>query len=145
MESELIEILDQHGLLQKYDANVKKVIFYIFIKRISERLNDPDLLFYHNKSLADNHPIFQYFEKTKIDEFVNKLCQKIKKTTNKLFYIKQKITLPEQSLVNDLDGSVIDQIFSLKEQSPVNPKLLKEFLEKSNLKDLFTNLSKKVC
>jgi hypothetical protein len=145
IEEGLIELLYQHDLLKKFDANVKKVIFYVFVKSISERLNDTDLLFYHNGTLSDNHELFHYFDREKLEIYINKLCHKVKNTTNKLFFLKQKITLPPKSLIHDLDGSVIDEIFILKEKRPVDPRVLKDFLEKNHLKDLFCKLSKKIC
>ena len=145
IEREIVEILYEHDLLRKFDANVKKVIFYMFLNSISERLNDTDLLFYHSGTLSDLHELGQYFDKSKLDNYINKLCITIKKSTNKLFFLKQKITLPTKSLIHDLDGSVMDEIFLLKEQRPVDPKVLLNFLKKSNLKNLFARLSKKVC
>ena len=145
IEREIIETLYEHDLLVKFDSNVKKVIFYIFLNRISERLNDKDLLFYHSGVLSDLHELGQYFDKNKLDTYINKLCNEVRRSTNKLFFLKQKITLPTKSLIHDLDGSVIDEIFILKEQRPVDPKVLLSFLERTNLKSLFNKLSKKVC
>lgn len=145
IETEIINILYDYGLLSKFDKNVKKIIFYTFVKKLDECLSDSDLLFYHNGKLSDDHELFLHYDRSKIDKFVNKICQNIKKNTNRLFFLNKKITLPSKSFINELDGSVIDEIFLLKERKSVDPKLLKEFLNKNHLKDLFNNLSKKVC
>jgi hypothetical protein len=106
---------------------------------------DNELLFYHNKNISDDHELLQHFDKTKLNDYILKICNKIKKSTNRLFFLNKKITLPEKSLVNDLDGSVIDEIFLLKESKSVEPKTLKKFLNKHHLKDIFDDLSKKIC
>ena len=146
IEKEIINILFDYGLLSKFDHNVKKIIFFVFVKRISDEMRrDNDLLYYHNRNLSDDHELLQHFDKTKLNDYILKICNKIKKSTNRLFFLNKKITLPEKSFVNDLDGSVIDEIFLLKESKPVDPKTLKEFLNKHHLKDIFNDLSKKVC
>jgi hypothetical protein len=139
-------MLYSYGLLTKFNYNVKKIIFFVFVKRISDEMRrDNDLLYYHNRNLSDDHELLQHFDKTKLNDYILKICNKIKKSTNRLFFLNKKITLPEKSFVNDLDGSVIDEIFLLKESKPVDPKTLKEFLNRHHLKDIFNDLSKKVC
>ena len=146
IETEIIDMLYSYGLLTKFNYNVKKIIFFVFVKRISDEMRrDNDLLYYHNRNLSDDHELLQHFDKTKLNDYILKICNKIKKSTNRLFFLNKKITLPEKSFVNDLDGSVIDEIFLLKESKPVDPKTLKEFLNRHHLKDIFNDLSKKVC
>jgi hypothetical protein len=146
VEKEIMDMLFDYGLLTKFDYNVKKIIVSIFVKRITDKMKeDNELLFYHNRNISDDHELFEHFDKVKLNDYINKICNKIKKSTNRLFFLNKKITLPEKSYVNDLDGSVIDQIFLLKESKAVDPKALKEFLNKHHLKDIFKDLSKKVC
>jgi len=146
IEKEIMDMLFDYGLLAKFDYNVKKIIVSIFVKRITDKMKlDNDLLFYYDKTISDDHELLQHFDKTKLNDYILKICNKIKKSTNRLFFLNKKITLPEKSFINDLDGSVIDQIFLLKESKPVDPKTLREFLNKHYLKDIFKDLSKKVC
>jgi hypothetical protein len=146
IEKEVIDTLYDYNLLIKLERNVKKIIFYFFVKRLSDKLNaNNDLLFYHDTHLSDDHELFTHFDKEKLTVFINKICQKLKKVTNRIFFHKKKITLPSQALTNELEGSVIDEVLLLGIRKPVDAKELKDFLDKNHLKDLFNNLSKKVC
>lgn len=146
IEKEIIDLLYDYKLLVKFDLNVKKIIFYVFVKRMSELLvSDKDLLLYHNNLFSESHELFQYFDKDKLITHLNKICKKIQKATNRIFYIKNKITLPNRSLVSELDGSVIDEVVLLKDKKPIDPKNLITFLSSIHLTELYKNLSKKVC
>jgi hypothetical protein len=146
IEKEIVDILFEYKLLSKLNKDVKKIIFYYFVKKIGDKINNNrNLLFFHDNSFSDDHELFQHYDKEKLTIFINKICVKLKKVTNKLFFLKKKIDLPQQALINELEGSVIDQVLLLSLENPVDPKKLKSFLEENSLKDLFTNLSKKVC
>lgn len=146
IEKEILDVLYDYKLLSKLDRNVKKIIFYYFVKRFGDKINNNnDLLFFHDNIFSDSHELFQYYDKEKLTNFINKICIKLKRVTNKIFFLKKKMDLPSQALLNELEGSVIDQLMLLSIENPVDPKKLKSFLEENSLKDLFTNLSKKVC
>jgi len=146
IEREIIDVLFEYKLLSKLDRNVKKIIFFYFVKRFGDKIsNNGDLLFFHDNTFSENHELFCYYEKEKLINFLNKICKKLKIVTNRLFFLKNKADIPNHSLVNDLEGSVIDEVLLLKNKTPVDPKKLKSFLDENSLKDLFCNLSKKVC
>lgn len=145
IEKDIIDCLYDYGLLSSFSRDVKKIIFYIFVKKINQRIIDNgNLLFYHDNNFSDNHELFQYFDKQKTTNFLNKICDKIRKVTNKIFYIKEKTKIPSKAVLHDLEGSVIDEILLLKEKKDYDLKKLKEFLKQNNLKDLFDGLSKKI-
>lgn len=146
VEKEIVDCLFEYKLLSKLDRNAKKIIFHIFVKRFGDRIaNDKDLLFCHDNVFSESHELFTYYDRDKLTSFLNRICKKLKSVTNHIFFVKKKIDLPNQALVNDLEGSVIDEVLLLKNKTPVDPKKLKSFLLENSLKDLFTNLSKKVC
>jgi hypothetical protein len=146
IEKEIVDCLYEYKLLSKLDRNAKKIIFYLFVKRFGDRItNDKDLLFFHDNFFSDSHELFKYYDSEKLTTFLNKICKKLKSVTNRLFFLKNKIDIPDQALVNDLEGSVIDEVLLLKNKTPIDPKKLKSFLDENSLKDLFCNLSKKVC
>jgi hypothetical protein len=146
IEKEIVDCLYEYKLLSKLDRNAKKIIFYLFVKRFGEKItSDKDLLFFHDNVFTETHELFKYYDNEKLSTFLNKICKKLKTVTNRLFFLKNKMDIPDQSLVNDLEGSVIDEVLLLKNKTPVDPKKLKSFLDENSLKDLFLNLSKKVC
>jgi hypothetical protein len=146
IEKEIIDVLFEYKLLSKLDRNVKKIIFFYFVKRFGDKIsNNNDLLFFHDNTFSENHELFNYYEKEKLINFLNKICTKLKKVTNKIFFLKKKIDLPNTAFLNELEGSVMDEVLILSIKSPVDPKKLKSFLDENSLKDLFCNLSKKVC
>jgi len=146
IEKEIIDVLFEYKLLSKLDRNVKKIIFFYFVKRFGDKIsNNNDLLFFHDNTFSENHELFNYYEKEKLINFLNKICTKLKKVTNKIFFLKKKIDLPNTAFLNELEGSVMDEVLLLSIKSPVDPKKLKSFLDENSLKDLFCNLSKKVC
>jgi hypothetical protein len=146
IEKEIIDCLYEYKLLSKLDRNAKKIIFYIFVKRFGDRIsNDKDLLFCHDNIFSESHELFIYYSREKLTNFLNRICKKLKSVTNHIFFLKNKINIPDQALVNDLEGSVIDEVLLLKNKTPVDPQKLKSFLHENSLKDLFCNLSKKVC
>lgn len=146
IEKEIIDVLFEYKLLSKLDRNVKKIIFFYFVKRFGDKIsNNNDLLFFHDNTFSENHELFNYYEKEKLINFLNKICTKLKKVTNKIFFLKKKMDLPNTAFLNELEGSVMDEVLLLSIKSPVDPKKLKSFLDENSLKDLFCNLSKKVC
>ena len=146
IEKEIIDVLFEYKLLSKLDRNVKKIIFFYFVKRFGDKIsNNNDLLFFHDNTFSENHELFNYYEKEKLINFLNKICTKLKKVTNKIFFLKKKMDLPNTAFLNELEGSVMDEVLLLSVKSPVDPKILKSFLDENSLKDLFCNLSKKVC
>lgn len=146
IEKEIIDVLFEYKLLSKLDRNVKKIIFFYFVKRFGDKIsNNGDLLFFHDNTFSENHELFCYYEKEKLINFLNKICTKLKKVTNKIFFLKKKMDLPNTAFLNELEGSVMDEVLLLSIKSPVDPKKLKSFLDENSLKDLFCNLSKKVC
>jgi len=146
IEKEIIDVLFEYKLLSKLDRNAKKIIFYYFVKNFGEEINkNKDLLFFHDGSFSENHELFTYYDREKLTSFLNKISVKLKKVTNKLFFLKKKTVLPKQAPINELEGCVVDEVLLLTVKNPVDPKKLKSFLEENSLKDLFGNLSKKVC
>lgn len=146
IEREIIDVLFEYKLLSKLDRNVKKIIFFYFVKRFGDKIsNNGDLLFFHDNMFSENHELFNYYEKEKLINFLNKIIVKLKKVTNKIFFLKKKMDLPNTAFLNELEGSVMDEVLLLSVKSPVDPKKLKSFLDENSLKDLFCNLSKKVC
>lgn len=146
IENEITDCLFEYKLLEKLDRNVKKIIFYYFVKNYGERIKeDPDLLFFHDHCFTEDHELFKLYDRDKTTVFLNKICVKLKRVTNRLFFLKNMTRVPEKAHVHDLDGGVVDEVLLLKVQNPVDPKKLKSFLEENSLKDLFSGLSKKVC
>lgn len=145
IEVEIINHLYDYKLLDKFDRNAKKVIFAVFVKNLTEKLKNSDdsLLYYHDNHFSEEHELFRHYNKEDVEKFLTKILLKLKKLTNKIVFIKQKITLPKRSSIEELDGSVIDEILLMKEKA-VDLKDLKTFLKQHNLKDLFSSLSKKI-
>lgn len=145
IEVEIVNCLFEHDLLEKFDKDAKKVVSYIFVKNISERLNESPVshIFYYDSHLYDSHELFLYYSKEEVEKYIAKIISKIKKITNRIVIFKRKTTLPNQSFISDLDGSVVDEILLLQQKS-VDLKGLKEFLKEHHLKDLFFSLSKKL-
>ncbi len=142
-EVELIDFLYDYDLLTKFGTDAKKVFMYFFIKKIDEVLSKSDVLIYHTNSLNSEHELLKHFPKEKVDTFLNKICVKLKSTTNRLFFIKDNIDVPTTSSFYNLDGSVMDEIILLSSSQPGNLQKLKDFLSDNNLKDMFENISKK--
>ena len=146
IEKEIIDVLFEYKLLSKLDRNAKKIIFYYFVKNFGEEISkNKDLLFFHDGSFSESHELFTYYDREKLTSFLNKISVKLKKVTNKLFFLKKKTVLPKQAPINELEGCVVDEVLLLTVKNPVDPKKLKSFLEENSLKDLFGNLSKQVC
>jgi hypothetical protein len=145
IETEIINTLYDYSLLKKFDRNVKKIIFYIFVKRVGDYIVEhPSCLFYHNNKLSSNHELFSHFEEEKLTSYFNKICTKLKKVTKRVLFLNDVQKLPESGLLFEQDGNIIDEIILLESSKPVNYKELSDFLESHSLKDLFSNLSKKV-
>ena len=89
-EVELINILYDYNLLQKFNLDAKKVILYFFVKKFNDRMTNTKLLFYHSHELDSEHELLKYYDKTSLNNFINKICVKIKKTTTRLFFISKK-------------------------------------------------------
>lgn len=146
IEKEIIDVLFEYKLLSKLDRSAKKIIFYYFVKNFGEEISkNKDLLFFHDCSFSESHELFTYYENEKLTSFINKIVIKLKKVTNKVFFLKKKTVLPKQAPINELEGCVMDEVLLLTVKNPVDPKKLKSFLDENSLKDLFCNLSKKVC
>ena len=80
-----------------------------------------------------------------MEDFINSTCIKIKKVTNKLCYIKNdEMVTNKASSIDNMDGSVIDEILLLENKSPIDPKKLRDFLKKHHLGDLFASMAKRV-
>lgn len=145
IETEIINLLYDYDSLNKFDKNAKKIIKYIFIQRLFDRFKENNLFFYHNGVLSESHDIFEYFPKHAMEDFINATCIKIKKVTNRLCYIKNdKMVTDVSSTIENMDGSVIDEILLLENKSPIDPKKLRDFLKKHHLDDLFTSMAKRV-
>ncbi len=145
VETEIINTLYDYSLLKKFDRNVKKIIFYIFVKRIGDYIiKNPSCLFYYNNTLSENHELFAHFDRDKLTSYFNKICIKLKKVTKRVLFLNDVQKLPERGLLFEQDGNIIDEIILLESGKPVNYKELSDFLESHSLKDLFSNLSKKV-
>lgn len=147
IEVDIINHLYDYQLLEKLDRNAKKIIFAVFVKHITEKLKncDDNLLLYHDYHFSSDHELFQYYNREELEKFLLKILNKLKKLTNKIVFIKKKTTLPKKSTLDELDGSVVDEIYLLKEKKSVDLKELKTFLKQHNLKDLFSSLSKKIA
>jgi len=145
IETQIINFLYDYDLLKKFDKNVKKIIFYFFVKNFCESLTmHSDLLFHHDRTFSKNHELFIYFDHEKLIPYLNKICIKLKKLTNHIFYTSNKNNIPDYSIIDELDGSIIDEIMTLKLGKPVNFQQLKNLLNENNLKDLFDSLGKKI-
>jgi len=145
VETEIINTLYDYSLLKKFDRNVKKIIFYIFVKRIGDHIiENPSCLFYYNNTLSDNHELFTHFDRNKLTIYFNKICIKLKKVTKRLVFLNSVQELPSSGLLSEQDGNIIDEIILLENSKPVNYKELSDFLDTHSLKDLFSSLSKKV-
>jgi hypothetical protein len=147
IETEIINSLYEYKLLEKFDKNTKKIFFFLFVKNFTEKIktSSESHIFYYDKNLSDSHELFNYYSKIDVQNFIEKILNKMKKMTNKIIFLKQKTTLPETSFISELDGSVVDELMLLQQKKPANPKELKSFLKENNLKDLFSSLSKKLC
>ena len=145
IEKEIMDILFDYNLLEKFSPSAKKILFYVLVKRISDQLKDPDLYFHHGGRISEDHELCKYFDPDKLNEFINRICHRIKDTTNRLFFINHRVILPTETLLQELDGSVMDQILLLKEKTPVSPRDLRKFLDRHHLKNLFESLSVKIC
>lgn len=145
VEKEIVNVLYDYSLLTKLDRNVKKIIFYVMVKRIGDYIiKNPSCLFYHDQKLSENHELFSYFDRDKLTVYINKICLKIKKVTKRVLFINGVYKLPSDGLLCEQDGSVIEEIILLENSKPINYKELMEFLNSHSLKDLFSNLSKKI-
>ena len=140
IETDLINLLFDYSLLNKFDKNVKKVILYFLVKKINDALHVRSLLIYHNPVLNDTHELFNHYPKDKLNKFIMQICTTIKRTTNRLFFISKKVKIPAQSTLDLLDGTVQDEIILLKNVETPNLKKLKEFLDANNLKELFASM-----
>jgi hypothetical protein len=111
------------------------------VREINERLHNKKLLIYHTHSISPDHELLKYYPKESLDVFFNKLCTKIKKITNRLFFINSKRKIPSKSQVDQLEGEVIDEVVLLDNTIEPDLKKLRDFLHKHNLKDLFDSLT----
>lgn len=141
-EKELIDMLYDYQLLDKFTPNVKKIIVYIFINKLNWILHEKNVLLYHTGCLDEKHELFHYFDYNKLNKFINKICKNIKKVTYKLFFIKNKIDI-DSANIHELDGEIQDEIILLN-NNKVEYEKLKEFLSNYNLKDLFDSFSKTI-
>jgi hypothetical protein len=144
LETHLINTLFDYNLLSKFDINVKKIMMYFLIQSINDNLHNHNLFIFHNHSLNPNHELFNHYPKDKIDIFINKICVKLKKTTNRVFFIKNNTTIPSTGKLDELDGSVLDEVILLNNEKEPDRKKLKFFLQKHNLKDMFDSISKNI-
>jgi hypothetical protein len=145
IETDIINVLFDYKLLDKFDRNVKKIIFHFFVRKFGERINlNKDLLFFHSRSFQDSHELFKYYDKEKLTVFLNKICVKLKKLTKRILFLNQETILPNNAFINDLEGNVVDEILLLKAKDTVDLKKLKSFLDENSLTELFCSLSKKV-
>lgn len=148
LEKDFINLLYDHNLLNKLDKNAKKLFIYFFIHKINEVLHDKHLLIYHNKRLSSNSNLLTCFNDSsniedKWNDLINKLCNKIKQITNRLFFISNKIDIPRIGKINELDGEIVDEIILMKNETP-DLKRLNDFLKKNNLKNIFASITKNV-
>jgi hypothetical protein len=144
LEIPLINTLFDCNLLSKFDINVKKIIMYFLIQSINDNLHNHKLFIYHNHTLQSNHELFNHYPKDKIDNFINKICVKLKKTTNRVFFVKNNTTIPLTGKLDELDGAVLDEVILLNNEKEPDRKKLKSFLQKHNLKDMFDSISKNI-
>lgn len=140
-EPKLMNLLYDYNLLDKFNLDVKKVILHLFVLNFNNKITNRKLLFYHNHILADNHELLKYYNKDKLNIFINKVCAKLKKTTNRLFFITNKKPIPSWDFFDKLDGEIQDEIILLRNNENPDPKKLKEFLHTCKLEDLFDNLN----
>ena len=141
IEVELVNILFDYKLLDKFSLDAKKILLYFLVRDINDRLHNKKMLIYHTHSISDDHEILKYYPKDKLDVFFNKLCSKIKKITNRLFFITSKRKIPSKSQIDQLEGEVIDEVILLDNTIEPDLKKLRDFLHKHNLKDLFDSLT----
>jgi len=144
IETEIINILYDYNLLIKFTPDVKKVIMYVFIYNFNERMHNNVGIFYHTKELSNNHELMNYFEKSKLDAFINKICVKLKKVTHKIIFVKPTIIIPSESRIDDLDGSIVDELVLMDYSKPIDVKSLRHFLDNNRLGHMFESMSKRI-
>jgi hypothetical protein len=144
IETDVVNLLYDYHLLTKFTPDVKKIIMYFFIHEFNNRIKDSSVRFYHSHILSDSHELLKYYERDKLDKHINKICQKLKKLTGKLFFIKSNIKVPSKSSIDGLDGCIADELILSDYSESIDPRKLKEFLHDNNLGDMFSNLSKKL-
>ncbi len=138
-EKSILDFLYDYKLLDKFVPDVKKVFLYFLIHRINEYLKDRKVLIYHNSQISDTHELLEYFPKDKVDQFCNKLCNKIKKITKRLFYVTNVQVMPTKGNIEMLDGEIIEEVVLLNNEEP-DYKVLKDFLHKNRLTDMFRSI-----
>ena len=137
-EVELIDMLHDYGLIGKpLSIDVRKIIMFMFIKNIKLILPISGVLMYHAGKIDSNHELLTYYDEKKINTLINRLCEKIRKNTRKLFFLSKNP--PSQILCpfNTLDGCIQDEIILLQSET-VDPKKLKRFLNSFKINDLFS-------
>ena len=142
-EVDLVNLLDEYQLLSKFSLDAKKVILYVIVNKLNEKLHDKNLLIYHSHTLSPYHELLKYYPSDKFNNYINKLCAKIKKVTGRLFFIKSSKKIKNVQHLNELDGSIMDEII-LMDNTEVEAKNLKKFLHEHNLKELFDSLRVKI-
>lgn len=140
-EVELLNLLYDYGLLEKFDKTAKKVILYVFIQKLNDLLHDKSVLLYSNKNLASTFKILNHFPHDKLNQFIVQICFTVKKHTKRLIFVSPKTTTIDSK---DIDGEIVDELILLQNQKEPDLKKLKDFLVKHNLKDMFASISTKI-
>ena len=143
---EFINLLNSCQLLGKFTPDCKKILIYLYLSNINTLLDKRGLLFYHDNHLDENLEIFQYIDYEKFNTFFNKITKKVRKLTGKVFIV-EKNKLQFVSTMNkfdELDGCIQDEILLLNTMKS-DLKEFKKFLSEVNLKNIFSDMTRKCC
>lgn len=143
---EYVNLLNSCQLLGKFTPDCKKILIYLYLSNINTLLDKRGLLFYHDNHLNKDLEIFQYIDYEKFNNFFNKITKKVRKLTGKVFIV-EKNKLQFVSTMNkfdELDGCIQDEILLLNTMKS-DLKEFKKFLSEVNLKDIFSDMTRKCC
>lgn len=144
-EKEIIDYLYDCNLIEKWNKDTKKVIFYFFTRKFLQTIiDDEDMFFHHCKKLSTEHELFKYYDHDQLTKYLNSLCNKMSKMTNRVVCFRTMTEIPESGSLENLDGSIIDEILLLENKGKPSLEVIYDFLNKNNLKDLYKAISTKI-
>lgn len=144
VETDIINFLFDHGLLDDFNKDVQKVCMYMMMQELSKRLRDPSLLLYYTGDIASNHELILYYPPDKLNKMFYRFVAAVDKTMGKIFCIGKNHTIPSRELLENLDGEIRDKIILLENRKPIDPKLVRDFLRKNDLSKFYKDISTKL-
>jgi len=143
---EYINLLNSCDLLEKFTPDSKKLFIYLFITNLNIFLKQNNLLFYHINKLTPELEIFNYIDYKKFNIFFNKVVNKIRLLTGRIFTIAQseKSLVKQSTHLHELDGCIQDEILLLS-SIELKPKNIKKFLAELNLSGIFKDMTWQCC